>query len=185
MELTYEESGLVYSDKYNLDEASTIFTNKMIALFKKDDTFFKKTSLKRAHTLAFLSNAIEQVIFNIQMRLIDDDILFSVEHYANYYSTLAYILSLNTSFLKWEDFMLAFLFKCDDRGVTHRDVATKTYVTRYAKNLRLLGDKRMDKEMVMFMLFCCEADLTGKEHVSDSLGALFEKMSTGILNIKC
>lgn len=185
MELTYEDSELVYPDKYNLDEASNIFTNKMIALFKKDDTFFKKTSLKRAHTLAYLSNAIESVIYQIQGCLIDDGVLFSVEHYANYYSTLAYILSLNTSFLKWEDFMIAFLFKCDDRGVTHRDVATKTYVARYAKNLRLLGNKRMDKELILLMLFCCEADLTGKEHVSDSLGALLMNISDHILAIKC
>ena len=184
MNLTYEESDLVYPEKYDLDEANNIFTNKMIALFKKDDTIFKKTSLKRAHTLAYLSNTIDLLIYKIQGCLMGDDILFSVEHYANYYSTLAYILSLNVSFLKWGDLMLAFLFKCDDRGVTHRDVAIKTYTTRFAKNLKLLGNKKIDKELVLLMLFCCEADLTGKEHVSDSLGALFMKISDHNLDIK-
>lgn len=184
MNLTYEESGLV-PEEQNVDESTKIFTDKMTELFKKKDTFFRKTSLKRAHTLAYLSNFIEMVIYQIQGRLIDDDILFSVEHYANYYSTLAYILSLNVSILEWEDYTLAFLFKCDERGVTHRDVAIQTYVTRYAKNLRLLGSKRMDEEIVRQMLLYCETDLTPKERISKSLLALFIAMSDKILNIKC
>lgn len=183
MELTYEESGLVAKDG-SVDASAEAFTNKMAQLFKKEDTFFKKTSLKRAHTLTYLSNVIDITIYKIQECLNDDDILFSVEHYANYYSTLAYILSLNVSLLEWNHYMLAFLFKCDERGVTHRDVAIKTYVTRYQKNLRLLGNKRMDADIFAQMLLFCETDLTAKERISQSLLTIFVNISDKFLNIK-
>lgn len=184
MKLTYEESGLVYPNEYDLEKESNIFTNKMIDLFKKDDTFLKKTSLKRAHTLSFLSNSIELVIFRIQDCLLDDDIYFSVEHYANFFSTLAYVLSLNVSLVKWEDFMLAFLSKCDGRGVTHKDVAIQTYVTRYAKNIKLLGNKKMNDKLIQQMLLSCEADLSDKKRISDSLSSMFVTISSSILEIK-
>ena len=183
MNLTYEKNGLA-ANRNDGDGASRMFSERLTALLGKGDARPGETSGERAQTLAALSDFTDTVVDRIQASLAEEGVPFSVEHYASYYSTIAFTLSRQVPLVEWEDCMMAFLLKCDERGVTHRSVAIQSFMSRQLRNDLLMTNKPFDKDTVAFLLLSCELDLSASRRLSDKLLLRFTKFSEQILGFR-